>query len=52
LSTIRQPAYDMGKEAARLLLKLIKKEKIDQRNVLMPVTFVERLTTRKVDVRG
>ncbi|MFC7440848.1 LacI family DNA-binding transcriptional regulator [Laceyella putida] len=52
LSTIRQPAYDMGKEAARLLIKLIKKEKIKKKNIQMPVTFVERNTTREVDEHG
>ncbi|MGE7218415.1 LacI family DNA-binding transcriptional regulator [Priestia koreensis] len=49
LSTIRQPAYDMGTEAANLLIKLIKKEQVDERNIQLPVTFIERETTRKVD---
>lgn len=52
LSTIRQPAYDMGKEAAKLLIKLIRKEKVEQRNIQMPVTFVGRNTTREVDKHG
>ncbi|MFY4775816.1 LacI family DNA-binding transcriptional regulator [Metabacillus sp. RGM 3146] len=47
LSTIRQPAYDMGKEAAKLLIKLIQNEPVSQKNIQMPVTFIERQTTRK-----
>lgn len=49
LSTIRQPAYDMGKEAALLLIRLIEQGKVDNRNIQLPVSFVERDTTRKVD---
>ncbi|TYR79391.1 LacI family transcriptional regulator [Priestia megaterium] len=52
LSTIRQPAYDMGREAAKLLLKYIKKEHIEERHIQLPVTFIERNTTRKVDSNG
>ncbi|MDR4225715.1 LacI family transcriptional regulator, partial [Heyndrickxia coagulans DSM 1 = ATCC 7050] len=49
LSTIRQPAYDMGKEAAKLIIKAIQKQPIDQAVIQMPVSFIERETTRKVD---
>ncbi|MFN2744511.1 LacI family DNA-binding transcriptional regulator [Bacillus sp. z60-18] len=49
LSTIRQPAYQMGKEAAKLLLKILKHEYIEQPAVKMPVAFIERQTTRKAD---
>ncbi len=49
LSTIRQPAYEMGKEAAKLLLKYIKKEIVQNKHIELPVTFIERNTTRKVD---
>ncbi|KMK69600.1 LacI family transcriptional regulator [Bacillus safensis] len=49
LSTIRQPAYEMGKEAAQLLIKAIQKQPIDQPVIQMPVSFIERETTRKVD---
>lgn len=52
LSTIRQPTYDMGKEAAKLLIRLIKKEPVNERNIQLPVTFIERDTTRKVDEHG
>lgn len=49
LSTIRQPAYEMGKEAAKLLLSVMKNEYIEQSAVQMPVTFIGRQTTRKAD---
>ncbi|MCY7540009.1 substrate-binding domain-containing protein, partial [Bacillus pumilus] len=49
LSTIRQHAYEMGKEAAQLLIKAIQKQPIDQPVIQMPVSFIERETTRKVD---
>lgn len=49
LSTIRQPAYDMGREAAKLLMKIINNKPLLQKNIQMPVTFIERQTTRKVE---
>lgn len=52
LSTIRQPAYDMGREAAKLLMKIIKNEPVLQKNIEMPVTFIERQTTRKLEDNG
>jgi LacI family transcriptional regulator len=47
LSTIRQPAYEMGREAAQLLINIIKKEKNIEQTVQMPVELIERNTTRK-----
>jgi LacI family transcriptional regulator len=52
LSTIRQPAYEMGKESAQLLIKHINKERVHQQHIQMPVTFIERNTTRKVGTNG
>ncbi|WP_226659297.1 LacI family DNA-binding transcriptional regulator [Pseudalkalibacillus hwajinpoensis] len=49
LSTIRQPAYEMGKEAAKLLIRMIQKEKEVEQTIQLPVTLIERNTTRKVD---
>ncbi|WP_223069100.1 LacI family DNA-binding transcriptional regulator [Paenibacillus caui] len=49
LSTIHQPAYEMGREAAGLLIRLIEQGKVENRNIQMPVRFVERDTTRKAD---
>jgi LacI family transcriptional regulator len=52
LSTIRQPAYDMGREAGKLLMNIINKKPIEQNNIQLPVTFIERQTTRKVEKNG
>ncbi|GLY08919.1 LacI family DNA-binding transcriptional regulator [Pseudobacillus badius] len=52
LSTIKQPVYEMGKQAAQLLLKLIKKEEVAEQVIQLPVSFVERNTTRKVKADG
>ncbi len=49
LSTIKQPSYDMGKEAARLLLRIIKKQPLAETAIQMPVTYIGRKTTRKED---
>ncbi|WP_434751212.1 LacI family DNA-binding transcriptional regulator [Paenibacillus amylolyticus] len=48
LSTIRQPAYEMGREAAGLLIQLVEQNRIDNKNIQLPVSFIERGTTRKV----
>ncbi|WP_449602514.1 LacI family DNA-binding transcriptional regulator [Paenibacillus sp. Marseille-Q9583] len=47
LSTIRQPAHDMGREAAGLLIKLIEQDKVEDKIIQFPVSFVERETTRR-----
>lgn len=52
LTTIRQPAYDMGRASAALLIQLLENENIDHRIIQMPVTFTERETTRKVEQYG
>lgn len=52
LSTIRQPAYDMGKEAAKLLIAIVNNEIIEHKNIQLPVTFIDRQTTRKVEDNG
>lgn len=46
LSTIRQPAYDIGLEAAKMLHALIDKRSVLDRKIKLPVTYVERETTR------
>ncbi|GIP46310.1 ribose operon repressor [Paenibacillus sp. J45TS6] len=48
LSTIRQPIYDMGREAAKLLIKLIKKQAVEKSHIKLDVSYVNRNTTRKV----
>lgn len=47
LSTIRQPAHDMGRVAAGLLIKLIEQDKVEDKIIQLPVSFVERETTRR-----
>jgi LacI family transcriptional regulator len=49
LSTIRQPAHDMGREAAGLLIKLIEQDKVEDKIIQLPVSFVERETTRSIE---
>ena len=47
LTTITQPAYEMGKKAAELLFKLIEKKKQQQKNehVIIPSTLTIRAST-------
>ncbi|WP_339286855.1 LacI family DNA-binding transcriptional regulator [Paenibacillus sp. FSL R5-0486] len=52
LSTIRQPAYEMGREAAGLLIQLVEQAAIENKNIQLPVSFIERGTTRKVRSDG
>ncbi|GAB6989951.1 LacI family DNA-binding transcriptional regulator [Paenibacillus pini] len=52
LSTIHQPAYEMGRQAAGLLIKLIQEGFVEHRNIQFPVHFIERDTTRKVEHHG
>lgn len=52
LSTIRQPAYEMGREAAGLLIQLVEQNNMENKNIQLPVSFIERGTTRKVSNDG
>ncbi|MCM3781533.1 LacI family transcriptional regulator [Neobacillus mesonae] len=47
LSTIRQPAYEMGRAAARLLINLIEDKHTTETYIQFPVEYIERNTTRK-----
>lgn len=52
LSTIHQPAYEMGREAAGLLMQLIEGSQVEHKIIQYSVQFIERQTTRKVDYDG
>ncbi len=47
LSTIRQPAYEMGREAAKLLLSIIQNETEIERQIVLPTEYINRQTTKK-----
>lgn len=47
LSTISQPAYEMGEVAAESLIKMINKEPLIEQHIKLDVTFIDRQTTRK-----
>lgn len=49
LSTIQQPAYEMGAKAAEILIKKINQEKLEEIHTVFPVSFIERETTREVE---
>lgn len=47
LTTIAQPIEEIGKEAISMIKKLIKKETLENIHRVLPVTFIERETTKK-----
>lgn len=47
LSTIRQPAYEMGAKAAEILIKKVNQEVLVGVHYKLPVQFIERGSTRK-----
>jgi len=53
LSTIRQPAFDIGREAASILFKAVDKKmfKLKQENIVINSTFIERDSTSNSIVR-
>ncbi|SJZ59165.1 transcriptional regulator, LacI family [Pilibacter termitis] len=46
LVTIRQPVYEMGAESARQLIRLMKEEEIEEKQIILPVTLSEGATLR------
>ncbi len=48
LSTITQPLYDIGAVAMRLLTKLMNKEDVDEKTIILPHNIANRGTTKEV----
>jgi len=48
LTTIRQPAIEMGREAVNLLFRLLNKEVTPSR-IVTPTSLVNRQTTRRIE---
>ena len=47
LTTIAQPLYDLGAISMRMLTKIMHKEELEEREVLLPHGLIERRSTRK-----
>ena len=47
LTTIAQPLYDLGAISMRMLTKIMHKEELEEREVLLPHGLTERKSTRK-----
>ena len=47
LSTIGQPLYDLGAISMRMLTKIMHKEELEEREVLLSHTINQRGTTKK-----
>lgn len=47
LSTIHQPAYEMGVEAAKMIVALAFEQNITEKQIKLPVYYVERETLRR-----
>lgn len=52
ITTVRQPISEMGKKATRLLIKEIKSEPINSRNIILPYQLILRESTLKTPVTG
>ncbi len=42
LTTIKQPIYDMGAVAARIIVKLIAHQEVEEKYIILPHTLIER----------
>lgn len=51
LSTIHQPAYQMGYEGANMLYQLITNQTVKKKKIVLPVHFQERETLRKKEFK-
>ena len=50
LTTIAQPLYDLGAISMRMLTKIMHKEELEEREVLLPHGLTERRSTRKREI--
>lgn len=48
LTTIRQPKFEMGEAAMKLLGKIIKNEEIEKSGILLPFEYIARESTRTI----
>jgi len=46
MSTVTQPAFEMGKAAAEVLFSSLEKGKTNARNIILPSVLIERLSTK------
>lgn len=46
LSSVTQPLYDIGAVATRLLTKLMNKEEIEQKTIVLPSSIMEKGSTK------
>jgi LacI family transcriptional regulator len=47
LTTIAQPMYDMGSVGMRMLIKVINKQELEQKNYILKHELIERDSCRK-----
>jgi LacI family transcriptional regulator len=48
ISSITQPLYDLGAVSMRLLTKLMNKEEVGERNVILPYSIEEKGSTKRI----
>ncbi|MDR0614783.1 MAG: substrate-binding domain-containing protein, partial [Lactobacillales bacterium] len=48
ISSITQPLYDLGAVSMRLLTKLMNKEEVEERNVILPYSIEEKGSTKRI----
>lgn len=47
LTTVAQPMYDMGSVGMRMLIKIINKQKMEEKNYVLPYQLIERESCKK-----
>ena len=51
LTTIHQPAYEMGYKGAEMLYKLMNEQEVKQKKLILPTRLIERDTLRKKETQ-